>query len=42
MKCSNCGSTLSCGCKKRVAKDGKECCANCVAAYNAKLVTVKK
>ena len=34
MKCSNCKRTLSCGCQKKVAKDGTKCCANCVTAYN--------
>jgi hypothetical protein len=36
-KCSNCGATLSCGCKKRTAKDGKSCCALCVDKYNQAL-----
>jgi hypothetical protein len=34
-KCNNCGKTLSCGCKKRTAKDGKSCCQDCVNTYNA-------
>lgn len=42
MKCSNCQTALSCGCKKRVAKDGTSCCASCVATYNNKTVAVKK
>lgn len=37
MNCKNCGKTLSCGCKKRVASDGTSCCQDCVQAYNAKL-----
>lgn len=37
MKCENCGNTLTCGCKKRIAKDGTKCCASCVTAYNNKL-----
>lgn len=41
MKCSNCKAALSCSCKKRAAKDGTACCANCVAAYNSS-ITVKK
>lgn len=35
--CKNCNSTLSCGCKKRKAKDGTSCCATCVNVYNASL-----
>lgn len=31
--CSNCRRKLSCGCKKRTAKDGTKCCASCVVAY---------
>ncbi len=37
MKCTNCGATLTCGCKKRIAKDGAKVCAHCVKSYNAKL-----
>ena len=37
-KCSNCGKTLSCGCKKRTATDGKSCCQDCVNQYNANIV----
>jgi len=39
--CPNCSKKLSCGCKKRTAKDGKTVCASCVAAYEAKLTTSK-
>ena len=41
MKCNNCGATLSCGCKKRTAQDGKSCCTHCVGQYNAKLAQAK-
>ncbi len=41
MKCQNCGNTLSCGCQRRVASDGKNCCTACIATYEAKL-KVKK
>ncbi len=41
-KCNNCNSTLTCGCKKRKAKDGKSVCVNCVNTYNAKLASQKK
>lgn len=37
MKCENCNTKLSCGCKKRVANDGTSCCTACVAGYNLKL-----
>ena len=30
MKCANCGATLSCGCQKRVNKDGKQMCTKCI------------
>jgi hypothetical protein len=42
MKCNNCGKNLSCGCKKRVAKDGTSCCSSCVTVYNNKLVAEGK
>jgi hypothetical protein len=38
LKCSNCGKNLSCGCKKRTAKDGKSCCDQCVNTYNAAII----
>ena len=41
MKCNNCNARLSCGCKKRVANDGKSCCQTCVAAYNNSIKKVK-
>lgn len=37
MTCPNCGAALSCGCKRRVAKNGKQCCEKCVTALNASL-----
>lgn len=39
--CSNCGATLSCGCQKRVASDGKLCCDNCIQQYEQHLVAIK-
>jgi hypothetical protein len=38
MKCTNCGANYSCGCKKRIAKDGTSCCASCITTYNNKLI----
>ncbi len=39
MKCQNCKRKLSCGCSRRKASDGKQCCTACVKAYEAKLKT---
>jgi hypothetical protein len=36
MKCSNCNTTLSCGCQKKIASNGTACCNTCVGAVNAK------
>lgn len=36
-KCNNCGARITCGCQKRVAKDGKSCCSKCVDKYNKTL-----
>ncbi len=36
-KCLNCSKTITCGCQKRKAKDGKEVCSSCVVSYEAKL-----
>ena len=38
MKCPNCNATLSCGCQRRTASDGKGCCSSCVSAYEQKLI----
>ena len=37
-KCGNCNATLTCGCQKRTANDGKSACQTCVQAYNKSLV----
>ncbi len=29
-KCPNCGSTLTCGCQKRVSANGKQGCSKCI------------
>lgn len=42
MNCPNCNSTLSCGCQKRVASDGKQVCSSCLQAYEAKLKAQNK
>lgn len=39
MTCPNCGAVLNCGCKKRVAKNGKPCCEKCVTALNNSLTS---
>jgi hypothetical protein len=41
-QCLNCKTKLSCGCQKRVAKDGKQVCSNCVTKYNSTLPQEKK
>jgi len=33
--CSNCKARLTCSCQKRVSKDGKSGCQNCIAELNA-------
>jgi len=37
MNCPNCSTTLSCGCQKRTASDGKQVCSSCIQAYESKL-----
>lgn len=39
--CKNCGNHLSCGCQKRTASDGTECCDTCINIYEAKLIELK-
>jgi len=42
MKCANCGTALSCGCQKRVTKDGKQVCTKCIHTVEAKKNAVPK
>jgi hypothetical protein len=39
--CKNCGNQLSCGCQRRTASDGTECCDTCVNAYEAKVTELR-
>lgn len=36
-QCSNCGSTVTCGCQRRTASDGKQCCVSCIVKYEASI-----
>jgi hypothetical protein len=40
-QCQNCHSALSCGCQQRIASNGANVCANCIAAYEQKLANDK-
>jgi hypothetical protein len=37
--CPNCGAQLSCGCQRRTASNGTQCCDTCIATYEANLKT---
>lgn len=39
--CTNCGTTITCGCQQRVASNGKKVCANCITAYEQQLKLAK-
>jgi hypothetical protein len=39
--CNNCKTHLSCGCQRRTASDGKQCCDSCIAEYEARLTSIK-
>jgi hypothetical protein len=41
-KCSNCGSTITCGCQKRKLSNGKMGCSKCVAGIPNKSSTSEK
>lgn len=36
MNCPNCGRKITCGCQRRTAVNGQQCCTRCVAEVNAK------
>lgn len=40
-KCSNCSKTMSCGCQKRTASDGKAVCSSCLTSYEQTLKPTK-
>jgi len=35
--CSNCKASMSCGCQRRTASDGKSVCSKCLTAYESSL-----
>ena len=41
-QCSNCSKTMSCGCQRRTASDGKSVCASCLNIYEKSLKLVTK
>lgn len=34
MNCPNCNTPLTCGCQKRTAGNGKQCCSSCIGKCN--------
>lgn len=36
MNCPNCGALLTCGCQRKLASDGTQCCSSCVKDYESK------
>jgi len=35
--CTNCGSTITCGCQDRIASNGTRVCANCISTYEIQI-----
>jgi hypothetical protein len=35
--CSNCKGRMSCGCQRRTASNGVQCCSSCVKGYEQSL-----
>jgi len=42
MNCPNCNKTLTCGCQKKIASDGKAVCTSCLASYEEKIKEAPK
>ena len=38
--CANCGERLACGCQRRTASDGTQCCDECIKIYEERLKNV--
>ena len=36
--CTNCGTTITCGCQDRIASNGIRVCANCIRSYEDKII----
>jgi hypothetical protein len=36
--CTNCGTTITCGCQDRIASNGVRVCANCIGSYEAQII----
>ena len=36
-QCSNCGTTITCGCQDRIASNGTRVCANCISSYEIQI-----
>lgn len=34
MNCPSCNTKLTCGCQKRTAANGKQCCSQCITKCN--------
>lgn len=41
-KCLNCGSLITCGCQRRITKEGKPACTNCLALHEKELDQQRK
>lgn len=38
--CTNCGTTITCGCQDRIASNGVRVCANCIGTYEAQIILI--
>ena len=41
-QCQNCKANIGCGCNAKRASDGRSCCQNCLANYEASLKNAAK
>ena len=42
MTCLNCSRTLTCGCQKKMASNGKWVCSSCIQSYENNLKAIKE
>lgn len=35
--CTNCGTTITCGCQDRIASNGTRVCTNCISSYEIQI-----
>lgn len=41
MTCPNCGTLITCGCQRRTASNGTQCCQTCIGTVEANIKKIQ-